>query len=229
MRRKNSRSHGTVIWRQLDRKTLQRLQLTFSLFSQNIYGSKHSIETRYISFKSQQNQILQKSLSLTHLIQECVVSIWPSIREEGGYWYAPGIRVSSSSLSWPSSSPSSSSPASFSVPHTLLPSIFNFPFLGSQVEASDIDMNLHLYLPLHNCTCTCPCTISLCTTSDIYNNQILPLLLITLNSFLLFIKGMIVQCTKYIHLNGKQVFQWKFHEPIFRTRARGAILFVSDF
>ena len=83
MRRKNSRSHGTVIWRQLDRKTLQRLQLTFSLFSQNIYGSKHSIENRYFSFKSQQNQILQKSLSLTHLIQECVVSIWPSIREEG--------------------------------------------------------------------------------------------------------------------------------------------------
>ena len=77
MRRKNSRSHGTVIWRQLDRKTLQRLQLTFSLFSQNIYGSKHSIENRYFSFKSQQNQILQKSLSLTHLIQECVVSIWP--------------------------------------------------------------------------------------------------------------------------------------------------------
>ena len=75
---------------------------------------------------------------------------------------------------------------------------------------------LYLYSPLHNCTCT---------TSDISNNQILPLLLITLNSFLFFIKGMIVQCTKYIHLNGKQVF----HEPIFRTRARGAILFVSDF
>ena len=183
MRRKNSRSHGTVIWRQLDRKTLQRLQLTFSLFSQNIYGSKHSIETRHFSFKSQQNQILQKSLALTHLIQECVVSICPSIREEGGYWYAPGIRVSSSSLSWPHPH-LLLNPSSFSVPHhTLFPSIFNFPFLGRQVEASDIDINLHLYLPLRNCTCTCPCTISLCTTSDISNNQILPLLLLTLNFF----------------------------------------------
>ena len=156
MRRKNSRSHGTVIWRQLDRKTLQRLQLTFSLFSQNIYGSKHSIETRYFSFKSQQNQILQKSLALTHLIQECVVSIWPSIRDGGGILICTRDQsILLFLILTPSSSPSSSSPSSFSVPHhTLLPSIFNFPFLGSQVEASDIDMNLHLYLPLHNCTCT---------------------------------------------------------------------------
>ena len=37
MRRKNSRSHGTVIWSQLDRgKTLQCLQQTCSLFSQNM-------------------------------------------------------------------------------------------------------------------------------------------------------------------------------------------------
>ena len=134
MRRKNSRSHGTVIWRQLDRKTLQRLQLTFSLFSQNIYGSKHSIETRHFSFKIQQNQILQKSLALTHLIQECVVSILAQYKGGGGILICTRDQsILLFLILTPSSSPSSSSPTKFflvfcSTPHTF-PINFQFPLL----------------------------------------------------------------------------------------------------